>query len=98
MFDRTIVKHIENFGSDHSMILLDSNPLREKRKKRFIFNRRWLKKKGLEQVIKQAWEEEQIGLRLYKVHGKIAKCRAEILKWRNNFQGNARKTIEKIKE
>ena len=34
MFDRTIVKHIENFGSDHSMIFLDSNPQKEKKKKR----------------------------------------------------------------
>ena len=43
-FDRATVKHIENFGSDHSMILLDANPLRERRKKRFIFDKMWLKK------------------------------------------------------
>ena len=80
------------------MILLDSNPLRERWKKRFLFDRRWLKKEGLEHVIKQAWEEDQIGSRLYKVHRKIATCRIAILKWRNNFQGNARKNIEKVKK
>ncbi|XP_027082201.1 uncharacterized protein [Coffea arabica] len=56
-FDRANVKHIENFGSDHSMLLLDSNPLKERRKKRIA-----------------------------------------ILKWRNNFQANARKNIEKVKK
>ncbi|XP_071933018.1 uncharacterized protein [Coffea arabica] len=65
IFYRTIVKHIENFSSDHSMILLDSNPLKEKRKKRFLFDRRWMKKDGREQVVKQAWEEEQIGSNMY---------------------------------
>ena len=33
VFDRTLVRHIDNVGSDHSMMLIDSNPLTEKRKK-----------------------------------------------------------------
>ncbi|XP_071926170.1 uncharacterized protein [Coffea arabica] len=97
-FDRATVKHIENFGSDHSMIFLDANPLREKRKKRFIFDKRWLKKEGVEEVVKQAWNSPHSGSRMYKVHRKIATCKVEILKWRNQFQGNARKNIDKVKK
>ena len=80
------------------MILLDSNPINGRSKNRFFFDRRWLKKKGLEQVVKRAWEEEQTGSNMYKVHRKIANCRIAILKWRNNFQGNARKKIESLKK
>ena len=32
IFDRTIVKHIEILGSDHSMLLIDSNPIQVKKK------------------------------------------------------------------
>ncbi|XP_071926179.1 uncharacterized protein [Coffea arabica] len=53
-FDKATVKHIDNFGSDHSMLLIDSIPLKERRKKHFFFDKRWLKKEGVEQVIKKA--------------------------------------------
>ena len=32
IFDRTIVKHIETLGSDHSRLLIDSNPIQVKKK------------------------------------------------------------------
>ena len=98
MFDRTLVRHIDNVGSDHSMVLINSNPLTKKRKKRFIFDKSWLKKEGLEQVISQAWEEEQTGSNMYKVHRKVANCRVALLRWKNNFQGNARKRIDNLKK
>ena len=97
-FDKATVKHIDNFGSDHSMLLIDSKPIKERRKKCFFFDKRWFKKEGVEQVIKKAWEEEQIGSNMYKVHKKVANCRRALLKWRNNFQGNARKKIDNLKK
>ena len=56
-----------------------------------------MKKEGVEQVIKHAWEEEQTGSKMFKVHKKIAKCRVALLKWRNTFQGNARSMIDNLK-
>ena len=49
-------------------------------------------------MIKQAWEEEQTGSDMYKVHKKVANCRLALLKWKNNFQGNARKKIDNLKK
>ena len=99
MFDKTRIKHIENVVSDHSMIFMNSNPQLEKRKRRFLFDRRRLKKEGLEQVIKNAWEEEdQEGSNMYKVTIKVANYRVAIPKWKNKFQGNARQRIDTTKK
>ena len=35
---------------------------------------------------------------MYKVQRKIVAYRVALLKWRNNFQGIARKSIEKVKK
>lgn len=40
-YDKAEVKHILRQSSDHSMILLDSDPIRNKTRSRFIFQNRW---------------------------------------------------------
>ena len=57
-----------------------------------------MKKEGVEQVIKQAWEEAQTGSNMFKVHRKIANCRVALLKWKNTFQGNSRSKLDGLKK
>ncbi|XP_027109391.2 uncharacterized protein [Coffea arabica] len=35
---------------------------------------------------------------MYKLHKKVTNCRLALLKWKNNFQGNARKRIDNLKK
>ena len=35
---------------------------------------------------------------MYKLHKKVTNCRLALLKWKNNFQGNARKWIDNLKK
>lgn len=53
-FDKAEVQHIIRQASDHSQILLDSNPLRNKSKARFIFETRWAKMQESENMIKDS--------------------------------------------
>ena len=85
VFDRAMCKHVENIGSDHSMLLIDSSPSFGKKKKRFYFDKRWLNKEGMCQVAERAWNVGCEGSRMYKIKEKIANCIVELLKWRNNF-------------
>lgn len=64
-YDRAKVVHVENQGSDHSMIFIDSNAQRSGRKKRFYFDKRWLKKEGIEPVTQNAWKEKQEGSNMF---------------------------------
>lgn len=72
--DRAVVKHIENYSFDHSMVLLDTKPDLQKQKKRFYFNKRWIGKPGVEKVIRDAWESKCIGSPMFKVASKIKRC------------------------
>lgn len=54
--DRTVVKHIDNYSSDHNIFLLDTKPDRQKQKRRFYFKKMWIGKPGVEKVIQDAWE------------------------------------------
>ncbi|XP_071916215.1 uncharacterized protein [Coffea arabica] len=61
-FDKTRCKHVDNYSSDHSMLVVDTEPVEEKRRKKFIFDKR-----------------------------------VALLKWKNSFQHNSRKEINRIK-
>lgn len=52
--NNAVVEHVEKHSSDHSMLVLDTNPALERKKKRFYFDKRWLGKSGIEEVIKTA--------------------------------------------
>ncbi|XP_027171734.1 uncharacterized protein LOC113771340 [Coffea eugenioides] len=57
VFDKANCKHIDTFASDHSILMIDTNPETRKRKKRFYFDKRWLKREGIQDVIRNAWEK-----------------------------------------
>ena len=83
---------------DHCMLVLDTNPVGKRWKKRFMFDRRWLLNKKIKEVIGNAWEEQQHGSKLYKVQCKIKKVRVELLSWSKRRFCNAKKLVEKVKK
>ncbi|XP_071926048.1 uncharacterized protein [Coffea arabica] len=89
--------HWEDEGEIRQSILcLDTEPDKEKRKKKFYFDKKWLQKKGVQQVVEQAWQIDKPGSRMFKVTKKIRNCRIELLKWRNTFQANSKTKIVEI--
>lgn len=53
--DRAVVTHVANYSSDHIILLLDTKPvLQIQKKKRFCFDKRWIGKAVVEEVIKEA--------------------------------------------
>nr|XP_027124324.1 uncharacterized protein LOC113741027 [Coffea arabica] len=96
-FEGTGCKHIESYASDHSLLLLDSEPDNKRKKKRFYFDKRWFQKDGIQQVIEKAWSKEEQGTKMFRVTRKVRNCRVEILKWKNTFQANSKVSIKDIK-
>ncbi|XP_071926572.1 uncharacterized protein [Coffea arabica] len=87
----------ESFAFDHSLLTLDTEPEKRKKKKRFYFDKRWTQKEGMHQVIEKAWNTEEQGTRMFRVTRKVRNCRIEILKWKNTFQANSKVRINGIK-
>ena len=52
----------------------------------------------MDQAVERAWNVEWEGSRMFKIKKKIANCRIELLKWRNDFQENSRRRIEEVKD
>lgn len=95
-FDKATVEHITRQASDHFLLLQDSNPLRNKTKARFIFENRWTKMQETEEMIKDVWDQQKIGSRMFKVQQKLKCCKQKFIKWRKEENGNSRKEIELI--
>lgn len=53
-----VVKHIQKQSSDYCMLLLDTTQEEEKKKRRFSFDKRWLTKLGIEDLVKKSWAKE----------------------------------------
>ena len=68
------------------------------RKKRFFIDKRWLKKEGISEVIKEAWDKNVEGSRLFQIKTKVRNCRIVLLRWSNKSNKNSRKRIESMKE
>ena len=81
---------MDTYASDHSMLFLDIDPGKEKKKKRFYFDKRWLQREGVKQVVEGAWQKEEPSSRMFKITKNIKNCRVELLKWRNTFQANSK--------
>ncbi|XP_027088449.1 uncharacterized protein [Coffea arabica] len=97
-FEKAKCTHIKSHASDHSALLLDTNPMKRNRKKRFFFDERWLQREGITQVIKEAWDKNVEGSRMFHIKTKVRNCRIALLRWSNKSNKNSRKRIESIKE
>ncbi|XP_071906010.1 uncharacterized protein [Coffea arabica] len=91
LFEHTRCTHIESLGSDHSMLILDTMPGARTKRKKFFFDKRWIQREGIKEVVKKTWEEDVRGSRMFRVVNKIKRCRVALLKWRNGFIENSKK-------
>ncbi|XP_071902765.1 uncharacterized protein [Coffea arabica] len=90
--------HVENWASDHSILLLDTCPANRRRKRRFYFDKRWVQYEEVHKLINDAWNTTCEGSKMYKVTKRITSCRIHLLKWHKRKIGNAKKKIAEIKE
>lgn len=95
---KAVMKHIERQAFDHNLLILDTKPEQRRRKIRFYFDKRWVKKPKVEELIRNTWETNCEGRLMYKVATKIKRCRLELLKWNRQQQGNAARKIQRIQE
>lgn len=71
---KAVVNHLLKPASDHCLLELDTNPDEGWKKKRFCFDKRWIGKSGVEDIIKHAWEQECVGSPMFQVASKIKRC------------------------
>lgn len=97
-YDTTEVKHVMRQASDHSLFLLDSNPVRKKTKARFIFKNRWTKRPESENIIREVRDQQVVGSIMFSVQKKLKFCKQKFIKWRKEEKENSRTEIELIQK
>lgn len=74
--DKAEVQHFVKHSSDHTMVMLDTQPDQPPRKSRFIFDNRWLNRPGYTEAIQNSWSSNESGSRMYQFHRKLRNVRA----------------------
>ncbi|XP_071909826.1 uncharacterized protein [Coffea arabica] len=97
-FENAKCSHIKTYASNHCALMIDTKPTVERKKRRFFFDKRWLQHEEIFEVIKEAWEENVEGSRMYQVQSKVRNCRVALLKWSNSINKNSKDRIDSLKK
>lgn len=89
VYATALVHHVKRQASDHSLLILNTNPNQRRKKSRFHFDRRWVNKPRLEDVVRQAWATDCESSRMFQVASKIKLCRLGLLNWSRSQMSNA---------
>ncbi|KAM3291726.1 hypothetical protein P3S67_020015 [Capsicum chacoense] len=96
-FNQANINHLETEASDHSALLINSEPSPIKRKKRFFFDKRWSEIKEVNIAIEQTWNRSVEGNKQSIVNFKLKRCKLALLAWLRDGKGNSREKIQGIK-
>ncbi|QHO32017.1 Reverse transcriptase [Arachis hypogaea] len=90
------ITHLEETGSDHKLILMSTNPLQVKAKRRFRFQERCCGKEETDHIIEEAWKKEVIGSPMFYLFQKLKGCQHELVKWQASEPSNSKKEIMRL--
>ncbi|GAA0184786.1 hypothetical protein LIER_32074 [Lithospermum erythrorhizon] len=71
--------HLKMVGADHCPLLLDTIATSGKAKRCFVFDNRWVRKAGCEEVVRKAWANKFWGSCWFQVGEKIKNVRMELI-------------------
>ncbi|KAL1200810.1 hypothetical protein V5N11_009476 [Cardamine amara subsp. amara] len=90
-------EYLERIGSDHRPILLRFANDNLSRMGRFMFDKRWVKKPEVKEVIKTSWNNGDNG-NSEALLGRISSVRRALSKWKRGAECNSKTRIRKLKE
>ncbi|XP_072080979.1 uncharacterized protein [Arachis hypogaea] len=95
-FPTNTVTRIQENGSDHAPLLLDTSPQIEKSKRRFKFQQRWCGVEVIRGVITEAWNSYFEGSAMFVLAQKLKLCRHRLVQWQQISKFNSKAYIEEI--
>lgn len=101
-YPRASITHLEAISSDHTPILLETNPQSSFAHHSFRFEATWLRDNRCILAIEDAWKDNVRGLDFTKLYKKQASARDALRKWNKEVSGKCQDRIksllQKIKE
>ncbi|CAA0807084.1 Unknown protein [Striga hermonthica] len=95
-FPKMEVSNFFRSESDHNVILYDTEIELQSSRRRFVFDRNWLKMEGIEEAVAKGWEMDSEGSEMFKAHQKVKHTKKAILSWYNPVKRNNEKLIQTL--
>ncbi|KAG8374862.1 hypothetical protein BUALT_Bualt10G0039700 [Buddleja alternifolia] len=96
-FHHSLIRHLLLIASDHSLLLLLTEPSFTTGPKPFRFEETWLHEDSVGEIIRNAWNTKFLGSPHFKIHSKIKKTRGELKRWNTNHFGHLQTRIDLTK-
>ncbi|XP_072066876.1 uncharacterized protein [Arachis hypogaea] len=85
--------HLEDMGSDHRPIIIQTDQQVQKQKRRFRFQERWCELEEVQNIIKEAWQQNFSGSPMYILFSKLKNCRNKLVEWQHTNHNNSARLI-----
>ncbi|CAA0823185.1 Unknown protein, partial [Striga hermonthica] len=95
-FPNMKVSNFYRSASDHNVILINTDTEVGKRRKRFLFDKAWVKMEGVTEAVKEGWQVEVEGSFMFQVHQEIKQTRMALLSWYKPIHRNSDKEIKQL--
>ncbi|CAA0829643.1 Unknown protein, partial [Striga hermonthica] len=95
-FPETKVTSWFRSASDHTMLVIFFSEAPGKFKKRFKFDKRWIRKEEVNEVVKQSWDTPAWGTPMYIIKEKIKRTRQALLSWSKYFRAEHASKISNL--
>lgn len=80
------VMKLDEHGLDHAPLLLESEPMLEKRVRWFKFQESWCSNEVVRKLITEAWNISEVGSLMFQLFKKLKSCRRALVEWRIKFK------------
>ncbi|OMP07196.1 Endonuclease/exonuclease/phosphatase [Corchorus olitorius] len=95
-FQRAKVINLPMVGSNHSLILLDTDQRDKVSRKQFRFESIWVEHEECEEVISKGWEEDFLRPHCYQLVQKLNGSRSLLISWSKHTFPNNKKLIGEL--
>lgn len=95
-FPDFLVEHLEDRGSGHRPILMNTSPSFPKAKKLFFFDSRWTTNLAITEIVRHSWTDNKTGSALFKVYSKLLGCHQAFMEWNKNNPSNSKRRIAQL--
>ncbi|CAA0833358.1 DNAse I-like superfamily protein, partial [Striga hermonthica] len=85
-------------ASDHNAIIFYTEVEVSCRRRRFVFDKSWVKQEGITDVVMEGWQVSVDGSQMYQVHQKIKNTRMALLSWHKPLHRNSEKAVKVLTE
>ncbi|KAH7841573.1 hypothetical protein Vadar_031697 [Vaccinium darrowii] len=95
-YDKSKLQHLFAVGSDHMVLLLDTNPPKFTGQRQFRFDNRWTSDAECKEVIRKSWQVGMRGSKMFDVFHRIRNTRSKLRIWSKARNFNARRKINEV--